>query len=69
MSPVRTKIGWVLMGARTLKRKTVNINRTEILPAIERLCRLRTDPILVTKKKGIKHTRKYKLISKTENTK
>ena len=33
---VRTKLGWVLMGGRTLKRKNVNVNRTEILPHIER---------------------------------
>ena len=29
-------VGWILMGGRTLKRKNVNVNRTEILPYIER---------------------------------
>ena len=33
---VRTKLGWVLMGGRTLERKTVNVKKTEILSDIER---------------------------------
>ena len=65
---VRTKLGWVLMGGKTLKRKTVNVNATEILPDIERFWQIesygtlsKTDSILMTKdeERVTKHTRKH----------
>ena len=53
---VRTKVGWVLMAGRTLKRKIINVSRTEILPEIERLYQIegygalsKTEPILMTR--------------------
>lgn len=55
---VGTKLGYALMAGRTLKGKSLNENRNEILPGTERFWQIesyealsKTDPIVMTKDK------------------